>query len=845
MKQDQPNEVSIDKKLIEKTELSILPLKSAVVFPSLVMPLMITEARYAKLIDDALMEGNPIVLVSQKDPEEEFPPPDHLYKVGTAGSILKMLRFPDGSVRFLVQGLTRVKIESFTAAEPYPKGRVKIISEISARNVEEEALVRNINEQLKKVVQLAPYLPDDLQVTAMNTEDPSRLADLVASNLNISNEQKQEILELFDVGERLKRLTTLITKEIEVLEMSKKIQSEAASEMGKSQREYILREQLKAIRRELGESDDHTMELEEFKKKIEAAKMPDEAREAAEKELDRLSKMNPSAAEYTVSRTYLDWLVTLPWSIFTRDILNIKKAQKILDEDHYDLDKVKERILEYLAVRKLKSDLKGPILCFVGPPGVGKTSLGRSIARAMGREFHRISLGGVRDEAEIRGHRRTYIGALPGRVIQGLRKAGSNNPIFMLDEIDKIGQDFRGDPASALLEVLDPEQNNTFSDHYLDVVFDLSRVMFITTANVVETIPPVLLDRMEVIQLTGYTDMEKLAIARKYLIPRNFTDHGLNPSHLSIADSAIKKLISDYTRESGLRNLHREIGAVCRKVARKIASGEAGKMKIDSVKVREFLGPEKFMREETERRSRVGVVPALAWTSAGGEILFVEATRMPGKKQLTLTGQLGDIMKESVKAALSYLRSHSEDLGIPANEFENHDYHVHVPAGATPKDGPSAGITMCTALASAILNKPTASCMAMTGEITLRGDVLPIGGIKQKALAAYRAGIKKVLIPKKNQGDLEEVPKEIKSRVKFVLVERVSDVLWHALGIKMKSELPAPKKTAPKCASPLKKTAKKVGRVLIPQKRERNPTARKKAAKKKTAKKKAKRASKR
>jgi ATP-dependent Lon protease len=795
VKQDQSNEVSIDKKLIEKAELSILPLKSAVVFPSLVMPLMITEARYAKLIDDALMEGNPIVLVSQKDPEEEFPPPDHLYKVGTAGSILKMLRFPDGSVRFLVQGLTRVKIEAFTAAEPYLKGRVKIIDEISTKNVEEEALVRNINEQLKKVVQLAPYLPDDL--------------DLVASNLNISNDQKQEILELFDVGERLKRLTILITKEIEVLEMSKKIQSEAASEMGKSQREYILREQLKAIKRELGESDDHTMELEEFKKKIEAAKMPDEAREAAEKELDRLSKMNPSAAEYTVSRTYLDWLVTLPWSIFTRDILDIKKAQKILDEDHYDLEKVKERILEYLAVRKLKSDLKGPILCFVGPPGVGKTSLGRSIARAMGREFHRISLGGVRDEAEIRGHRRTYIGALPGRVIQGLRKAGSNNPIFMLDEIDKIGQDFRGDPASALLEVLDPEQNNTFSDHYLDVVFDLSRVMFITTANVVETIPPVLLDRMEVIHLTGYTDMEKLAIARKYLIPRNLNDHGLGPSQISIADSAVKKLISDYTRESGLRNLHREIGAVCRKVARKIASGDAGKIKIDHGKVREFLGPERFLREETERRSRVGVVPALAWTSAGGEILFVEATKMPGKKQLTLTGQLGDIMKESVKAALSYLQSHSEDLGIPAKEFENHDYHVHVPAGATPKDGPSAGITMCTALASAILNKPTASCMAMTGEITLRGDVLPIGGIKQKALAAFRAGIKKVLIPKKNQGDLEEVPKEIKAKVKFVLVERVGEVLWHALGIKMKSEQPAPKKPAPKCAGPLKKAAKK------------------------------------
>lgn len=817
VKQDQQGDATIDKGQIEKIELSVLPLKSTVVFPSLVMPLMITEARYARLIDEALMAGDPIILISQKDPEEEFPPPDKLYKVGTAGSILKMLRFPDGSVRFLVQGLIRIKIEKITSTDPYLKCRVKVIEEVSSKSVQEEALVRNIHEQLKKVVQLAPYLPDDLQVTAMNTEDSSKLADLIASNLNISNEQKQEILETFDIGERLKKLTVLITKEIEVLEMSKKIQSEAASEMGKSQREYILREQLKAIKRELGEADDQTMEMEEFQKKIEAAKMPEEAKETAEKELDRLSKMNPSAAEYTVSRTYLDWLVSLPWSVSTTDVLEIKQAEKILDEDHYDLEKVKERILEYLAVRKLKSDLKGPILCFIGPPGVGKTSLGRSIARAMDRKFHRISLGGVRDEAEIRGHRRTYIGALPGRVIQGLRKAGSNNPIFMLDEIDKIGQDFRGDPASALLEVLDPEQNNTFSDHYLDVVFDLSKIMFITTGNMTETIPPVLLDRMEVIHLTGYTDMEKLAIARKYLIPRNLADHGLDSSHMSMSDAAVKKVISNYTREAGLRNLSREIGSIARKVARKVAAGEVSGVKVDPEKVRKFLGPERFIREETERRSRVGVVPALAWTSTGGEILFVEATRMPGKGQLTLTGQLGEVMKESVKAALSYLHSRCDELGIPSDAFEKRDFHVHVPAGATPKDGPSAGITMCTALASVLLNKPTAPCLAMTGEITLRGDVLPIGGIKQKALAAYRSGIKKVLVPKKNEGDLEEVPKEIKSKVKFVLVDRVGEVLWHALGIRMKPEKNDTKKKMGKCDEP-------AGRII-----------RKRAAKKKAA----------
>jgi ATP-dependent Lon protease len=701
-----------------------------------------------------------------------------------------------------------VKIRKYTDQEPYLKARVDLIDEVTAESVESEALVRNILEQLRKVVQLAPYLPDDLQVSAMNTEDPSKLADLIASNLNLSTNQKQEILEIANVNDRLKRLTSLIAKEIEVLEMSKKIQSEAASEMGKSQREYILREQLKAIQKELGETDDRTVELEDFRKKIDEAKMPAEAKEVADKELDRLSKMNPSAAEYTVSRTYLDWLVSLPWSISTQDVLDIKQAEKVLNEDHYDLEKVKERILEYLAVRKLKSQLKGPILCFLGPPGVGKTSLGRSIARAMGRKFHRISLGGVRDEAEIRGHRRTYIGALPGRIIQGLRKAGSNNPIFMLDEVDKIGQDFRGDPSSALLEVLDPEQNFSFSDHYLDVVFDLSSVMFITTANMAETIPPVLLDRMEVIQLSGYTDMEKLSIAKKYLVPRNLSDHGLSSDHLTYTDSAIKKVINDYTRESGLRNLNRELGTICRKVARKVAAGEISEIRIDPAKVRELLGPERFYQEVAERTNHVGVVPALAWTSAGGEILFVEATKMPGKRGLTLTGQLGDVMKESVRAALSYLQSHQEQLGIPNSEFEEHDFHIHVPAGATPKDGPSAGITMCTALASVLINRPVESGLAMTGEITLRGDVLPIGGIKQKALAAYRAGIRKVIIPKRNFADISEVPEEVKSKVEFIPVERVSEVLWHALGLKMHEQKPKRRVAAKKnVAKPKKKKA--------------------------------------
>ena len=760
----------------QKDDLAILPTRSIVVFPAMVVPLMISDQKYARLIDQTLMRGRAIGLFAQKDPEEENPGPEGIYRVGTVGTILKMLRFPDGSVRFLVQGLSRVKIKEFVRTEPFLVSRMDIIEEEEKSTVEIQALIRNAHEMIKKAVALSPNLSEDLQISAINTEDAGKLADLIASNMNMSTEKRQETLETFDVKIRLQRVLAQVKKEIEVLELSHKIQSEAATEMGKMQKEFILREQLKAIRRELGESDERTEETEEFKKKIEEAHMPELALKAAEKELDRLSKMNPSAAEYTVSRTYLDWLVSLPWDKKTADVLNIRKAQKILDEDHYNLEKVKERILEFLAVRKLKEDLKGPILCFVGPPGVGKTSLGRSIARAMNRKFQRISLGGMRDEAEIRGQRWTYVGALPGRVLQGLRRAGSKNPVFMLDEIDKIGQDFRGDPASALLEVLDPEQNNSFSDHYLDVPFDLSSVMFITTANLLDPVPAVLRDRMEVIEMPGYTDLEKVQIARMYLVPRELENHGLKKEQISFPDPTIKRIIRDYTRESGLRNLDREIAAVCRKVARRVATGKRGMSVIKSKKLHEYLGPVKFLPELVHRTSQVGVVPGLAWTSHGGSLLFVEVSSMPGKRELTLTGSLGEVMKESVKAAMTYIRANCRRLGIPESSFADTDFHVHVPAGATPKDGPSAGITIATAIASLLLNEPVAPRLGMTGEITLRGQVLPIGGLKEKSLAAYRSGIKRVIIPGDNEKDLVEIPDEVRKNLEFLPVKAVEEV---------------------------------------------------------------------
>ncbi|MDH4157345.1 MAG: endopeptidase La [candidate division Zixibacteria bacterium] len=750
-----------------KLVLPILPLKGTMVFPYLVVPLMIQEAEQTRLVDDALMQGSRIGLFLQKDPKIDNPTEKDLYRVGASGSILKMLRFPDGTVRFLIQGLARIRIKRFTNDTPYMMAEVEELEEKARQSVELEAMQRNLIERVKTLVDLAPYLNEEFHVSAINQDTPSKLADFIASNINISIAQKQDILEELDIMKRMQTLYMALNKEIEVLELSQKIQADAASELGKSQRDYILREQLKAIKKELGDGDE-TSEIEEFENRIQTAGMPDYAGQAAHKELDRLSHMTPSSAEYTVSRTYLDWLVSLPWSKSTKDKLDLKKAKKVLDEDHYNLEKVKDRILEHLAVRKIKRDVKGPILCFVGPPGVGKTSLGKSIARAMGREFARVSLGGMRDEAEIRGHRRTYIGSMPGRVIQSLKRCGSNNPVIMLDEVDKLGSDFRGDPSSALLEVLDPEQNDSFSDHYLEIAFDLSRVMFITTANWVEPIPPVLRDRMEIIPIPGYTDLEKQKIAKKHLMPKLLDNHGMTRENLTIDDSGIMAIIDGYTREAGVRNLERELASVTRKAARKVAAGYKKTIRVTGKDVGRMLGPKKFVREALSRQGKVGIVPGLAYTSVGGELLFIEATLMPsGKSTLTLTGQLGDIMKESAQAALSFIRSNSYDLKIDPAIFDSREIHIHVPAGATPKDGPSAGITMLVALASLFIGRAVRPLVAMTGEITLRGQLLPIGGLKEKLLAAYRAGIKTVILPEENRKDATELPPEIKKGIKL------------------------------------------------------------------------------
>jgi len=764
----------------KKMVLPILPVRGSVVFPHLVVPLIANEQKQAKLIDEALMQGSVVGVFLQTDKAQEDPGPDEIEKIGTSGNILKMLRFPDGTVRFLVQGLARIRIKRFVQTEPYMTAEIEEIPDKTAHSLKVEALQRNLLEQLKSIVELSPNLSEELYISAINQDTPSKLADLIASNLSIDVNEKQMIIEENNVYRRMEKLLTVINKEMEVLEISRKIQNEAQSELGRMQRDFILREQLKAIKKELGEKDDRA-EIDELEEKIKLAGMPEIAETAATKELERLSRMNPASAEYTVSRSYLDWLINLPWSLSTTDMLNLRKAKKILDEDHYDLTGVKDRILEYLAVRKLKSDVKGPILCFVGPPGVGKTSLGRSIARAMGRKFERISLGGMRDEAEIRGHRRTYIGALPGRIIQSIKRAGSDNPVIMLDEVDKIGADFRGDPASALLEVLDPEQNDTFSDHYLEVPYDLSKVMFITTANLLDPIPPVLRDRMEIIRIPGYTELEKLEIAKRHLLPKQLDNHGITTGHLKLEDSGILELINGYTRESGLRNLEREIAAVCRKTARKVAGGSKKKFVVKKDDVHKYLGPQRFSREVVSHKGRIGVVPGLAWTSVGGEILFIEATMMKGKRELTLTGHLGDVMKESAMAALSYVRTNCDALGVDPDICECHEIHVHVPSGATPKDGPSAGITMATALASVLSGRPVKARLAMTGEITLRGDVLPIGGLKEKLLAAYRAGIKTVILPAENKKDMAEVPSEIKKGVKFKFVSDVGDVLKFAL----------------------------------------------------------------
>ncbi len=772
-----------DQEILEKIphELSILPLRDTVAFPNIVTPLVVAREKSVKLINDVLSGDRMLGLVAQKNSEVEEPTPDDIFSYGTAASILRMLKFPDGSLRVLVQGISRIKLLKLEQEDPYLIYKVRLTPHEYKESTELEALKRNISNQFQEIVANVPQLPDELQVVVMNTSHPGKLADLVASNLNLSLEEKQKIIETIDIKKRLELLMVYVNRESEVLKMGSKIQDQVQSELGKNQREYFLREQLRAIQKELGIGDERTAELQELSDKIDKAGMPEEAEREARRELDRLSKMQPGAAEYTVSRTFIDWMISLPWSVSTEEHLDIEAAQQVLDEDHYDLEKVKERIVEYLAVRTLKSDSKGPILCFVGPPGVGKTSLGQSIARATGRKFYRISLGGIHDEAEIRGHRRTYIGSLPGRIIRGMKSVGSNNPVFMLDEIDKVGQDFRGDPSSALLEVLDPEQNHSFSDHYLDVPFDLSRVMFITTANILDTIPSALLDRMEVIRIPGYVDEDKLQIATRYLVPRQIRENGLKKKNISFNKSGLRRIIHDYTREAGVRNLERQIASVCRKVARDVASGKEEMHKITSENVPDYLGPQKYYSEVKERTAMSGVATGLAWTPTGGDVLFVEATGMPGDNKLTLTGQLGDVMKESAQAALSYARSRAKDLDISPSKFSKTDIHIHVPAGAIPKDGPSAGVTITTALISLLKDKPVRNDIAMTGEITLRGKVLPVGGIKEKVLAARRAGIKKVILPDKNKNDVEEISEHDKKGMQFYPVESLDQVLELAL----------------------------------------------------------------
>ncbi len=767
-------------------DLPILPINESVLYPKMILPLMVTQERLIQLIDAALLANKMVGIVAIKTKQVEEVKPEDLFEVGCAASILKMLKMPNNSLRLLIQGTSRIRLTEFTQREPYLRAKVAPLKDQGEKTTDTQALMVGVKGIFQKVVELAPNLPAELGIMAMNVEEPGALADLIASTLSVPLADKQDLLETLDVKGRLERANFLLTKELSVLELGSKIQSQVREGIDKSQREYFLREQLKAIQKELGEKDERTAEIEELRQRMAQAKLPPEAMKEGERELDRLAKMPPAAAEYTVSRTYLDWLIELPWSVHTEDNLDISQAQKVLDEDHYDLEKVKKRILEYLSVRKLKADMKGPILCFVGPPGTGKTSVGKSIAKALGRKFIRISLGGVRDEAEIRGHRRTYVGALPGRIIQGVRKAGSNNPVFMLDEIDKLGMDFRGDPSAALLEVLDPEQNYAFSDHYLDVAFDLSKVMFITTANILDPIPPALRDRMEVLDLPGYTEEEKLKIAKEFLVPKQVAAHGLSEKDIQFQEEALRRIALEYTREAGVRNLEREIAHICRGVARRVAEGQGALHIIKPDDVPSYLGPIKFFSEVAERTSEPGVATGLAWTPTGGDILFVEASRMKGRKGFSLTGQLGDVMKESAQAALSYVRAKAKALKIPEDFFDHSDIHIHVPAGAIPKDGPSAGVTMFTAITSLLTGRPVRSDVAMTGEITLRGLVLPVGGIKEKVLAAKRAGITTVILPKRNEKDLEEVPEQAKKDMKFHFVQRMDEVINLALQKKPK-----------------------------------------------------------
>ncbi|NLT34765.1 MAG: endopeptidase La [Gaiellales bacterium] len=759
----------------------VLPLKDTVVFPDTMMPLAVGQPRSVQLIEDVLAKDRLMAVAAVRTEGIDVPAPSDVYEVGALVSVQKMIKAPDGTLRIVVQGLRRLKIEEWTAEEPYLQARVAELPDMAEESTELEALQRNLVAIFLQIVKLVPYLPEELQMAAVNIEDPATLGYFVGSTMRMKTPEKQSLLEEVDVAKRLRRLTTILNRELEVLELGSKIQSQVQSEIDKNQREYLLRQQLKTIQEELGETDETQAEINELRARIDAAGLPEEADKQARRELDRLSKLPAAAAEYGVIRTYLDWILAVPWSASTEDNLDIVHAREVLDTDHYDLEDVKDRILEFLAVQKLKREVKSPILCFVGPPGVGKTSLGQSIARAMGRKFVRISVGGVRDEAEVRGHRRTYIGAMPGTIMRALRDAESNNPVFMIDEIDKMGSDWRGDPSSAMLEVLDPEQHSSFRDHYLDLPFDLSRVMFITTANMLDTIPGPLQDRMEIISLAGYIEDDKVHIARNYLIPRQLDRNGLNPGQLELTEEAVRTVIRNYTREAGVRNLERQIGTVARKYARMVAEEKQETMVVDATQVPDFLGRQKVFAEGKRRTADPGVSTGLAWTPTGGDILFIEARAMAGTGRLILTGQLGEVMKESAEAALTYIRSVAADLKAPADYFRKHDIHVHVPAGAVPKDGPSAGVAMAVALASMVTRRPVNPEIAMTGEITLTGQVLPVGGIKEKVLAARRADIHKIFLPDRNEVDVSEIKAELVEDVEFAFVEHVDEVIKRVL----------------------------------------------------------------
>lgn len=785
-----------EQKLNIPNELPVLMLRDIVVFPYMVIPLFVGREKSKKAVDEALAENRMIFLVTQKDMEIEEPKKDDVYTMGTVALVMRMLKLPDGRIRILAQGLIRAQLKDLKENLPFYQAEIDVMREpdVEAGEIEIEALIRNVRDSLERASTLGKNIPPEILILATNVDEPGRLADLTAAHLDLKMEEAQDLLNMENPFQRLKKVYELLTKEIELLDVQSKISSEAKGEMDKLQKKYFLRQQMKAIQKELGEGSEIQEEINAYQDKLKKLKVKDEVREELEKQINRLAQMHPESAETAVVRNYLDWMFAIPWNKSSKDNQNLKKAEKILDEDHYGLEKVKERIVEYLGVKKLSQKIKGPILCFVGPPGVGKTSLGRSIARALGREFVRLSLGGVRDEAEIRGHRRTYVGAMPGRIIQGIRRAGTNNPVFMMDEVDKIGADFRGDPSSALLEVLDPEQNDTFRDHYLGVPYDLSKVMFITTANLLDPIQPAFRDRMEIIRLPGYTEEEKLQIAQRYLVPKQIKQNALNDKLIRITRGAIKKIISFYTREAGVRNLEREIATVCRKVARKVAEGKKTQTVINSRNVERYLGPHKVFKDQLLTDDQIGVTTGVAWTASGGEILFVEATRVSGKGNLSLTGSLGDVMKESAQAALSFARAHTKDFHIDDKLFSKNDFHVHVPEGAIPKDGPSAGVTMATSLISVCTDRKVKRDVAMTGEITLRGNVLPVGGIKEKVLAARRAGVKTVILPKANQKDLIDIPKQVRKELIFIFVDHISEVLEHALVYGEKTTAKAVKK---------------------------------------------------